>query len=153
MSGIPQAAEAHRESLQAQLHRRCIVCRPTAAGGFGVRFRTTAEGSVVATFDCSPLYQGYEGVIHGGVVCTLLDAAMTHCLMARGKSGVTARLIVRFLHPVAAGVPAEITARLCEYEPPLYVLEAELAQQGSVRARAAAKFIDRDSPSDPAHCR
>jgi acyl-coenzyme A thioesterase PaaI-like protein len=145
MSGIPQASEEQRELLQQRQHRECIVCRPAEAGGFGIRFRTTADGGVAASFDCPPFFQGYEGVVHGGVVCTLLDAAMTHCLMARGKSGVTARLIVRFLQPVTVGLPAEITARLCEYEPPLYVLEADLVQQGRVRARATAKFIDRDS--------
>lgn len=150
MGGIPQASEVQRESLQQRQHRQCIVCRPAEAGGFGIRFRTTADGTVAATFDCRPFFQGYEGVVHGGVVCTLLDAAMTHCLMARGKSGVTARLIVRFLHPVRAGTPAEITARLCEYEPPLYVLEADLVQQGDVCARATAKFIDRDSRGDSA---
>jgi len=69
---------------------------------------------------------------------------MTHCLFAHGKCGVTARLIVRFLQPVAIDRPARIKAWLCGCSPPLYVLEAELSQGGEVMTRATAECIDRD---------
>jgi acyl-CoA thioesterase FadM len=81
------------------------------------------------------MYQGYPG---------LLDAAMTNCLFSRGKTAVTARLIVRFLLPIAIDDTAVIRAWLRDYSPPLFVLEAELEQNGVVMASAAAKFIDRD---------
>jgi acyl-CoA thioesterase FadM len=55
---------------------------------------------------------------------------------------VTARLIIRFLLPVAINQPATIRAWIREYEPPLYVLEAELEQKGRMLVRASAKFID-----------
>jgi acyl-coenzyme A thioesterase PaaI-like protein len=83
-------------------------------------------------------------MLHGGVISAILDGAMTHCLLARGRSGVTARLIVRFLHPVAADRPVAVRAWLNDYSPPLYVLESELSQDGKLMARATAKFIERD---------
>jgi acyl-coenzyme A thioesterase PaaI-like protein len=144
MLTITEQKEQLRESLQQRVHRDCIVCRSAQSDGFGIQFSANADGSVEGTFECKAFFQGYEGILHGGVICALLDAAMTHCLFARGKSGVTARLIVRFLHPVAIGHPAVIRARLCDYSPPLYVLEAELSQNGKVLTQAAAKFIDRE---------
>jgi acyl-coenzyme A thioesterase PaaI-like protein len=112
--------------------------------GLGIKFRATADGSIEGTFDCDPFYQGYDGILHGGVISAILDGAMTHCLFAHGRNGVTARLIVRFLEPVAVDRPAVIRARLCDYSPPLYILEAELSQDGKVLTRATAKFIVRE---------
>lgn len=74
----------------------------------------------------------------------LLDSAMANCLFAHQIVAVTARLIVRFLFPVAVDRPAVVKAWIREYEPPLYVLEAELEQNGRILARASAKFIDRE---------
>jgi hypothetical protein len=48
------------------------------------------------------------------------------------------------LLPVSIDRTAVIRAWLRDYSPPLFVLEAELAQNGQVMASAAAKFIDRD---------
>jgi hypothetical protein len=78
------------------------------------------------------------------VISMILDGAMTQCLFARGRCGVTVRLILRFLKPLEVDVPARVRAWLCDCSPPLYVLEAELSQGESVRARATAKFIDRE---------
>jgi hypothetical protein len=69
---------------------------------------------------------------------------MTNCLFSHGKVAVTARLIVRFLLPVATDKPAAIRAWLRDISPPLFVLEAELVQNGQIMAHAAGKFIDRD---------
>jgi acyl-CoA thioesterase FadM len=74
----------------------------------------------------------------------LLDSAMANCLFAHRITAVTARLIVRFLLPVSIDQPAAVRAWIREYEPPLYVLEAELEQNGRILTRASAKFIDRD---------
>jgi acyl-coenzyme A thioesterase PaaI-like protein len=109
----------------------------------GVEFLARSDGSVEARFNCNRSFQSYENTLRGGVISTLLDGAMTHCLFAHGKTGVTARLIVRFLHPLFIDQEATIRARMCEYSPPLYVLEAELVQDGKIRTKATAKFMDR----------
>ena len=74
----------------------------------------------------------------------LLDSAMANCLFAHRIVAVTARFIARFLLPVVVRQPAIVRAWIREYEPPLYVLEAEIEQTGRILVRASAKFIDRD---------
>jgi hypothetical protein len=37
---------------------------------------------------------------------------MTHCLLAFGRTAVTAELTVKYNHPVAIGRPATVRARL-----------------------------------------
>jgi len=144
MRATTEHGEQRRASLQRSTHQGCIVCRSAQSNGFGMQFHATAEGSVEGAFACDPFFQGYDGMLHGGVITAILDGAMTHCLFAHGKSGVTARLIVRFLQPVAIERPARIKAWLCDCSPPLYVLEAELFQDGEIMTRATAKFIDRN---------
>jgi acyl-coenzyme A thioesterase PaaI-like protein len=132
------------ESKQKEVHPNCVSCSPTSSLGLGLKFLVREDGGVEATFACQEIYQGYPGLLHGGITSMLLDAAMTNCLFAHGRVAVTARLIVRFLLPVAINRTAIIRAWLRDFSPPLFVLEAELEQNGQVMAHAAGKFIDRD---------
>jgi uncharacterized protein (TIGR00369 family) len=50
-------------------------------------------------------FEGWEGVAHGGIVCTLLDEVMAWALVADDHWGVTARMNVEFRRPVAIGQP------------------------------------------------
>ena len=75
----------------------------------------------------------------------MLDSAMANCLFAHQIVAVTARLIVRFILPVAVDQTAAVKAWITEFEPPLYVLEAQMEQNGRIVVRASAKFIDSGS--------
>jgi len=131
------------ESTRRQEHPACIGCGMENASGLELEFSVRDDGGVQAEFDCASLYQGYPGYLHGGISSLLLDSAMANCLFARRIAAVTARLIVRFLLPVETGRSATVKAWIREYEPPLYVLEAELEQNGRVLVRGSGKFIDR----------
>jgi len=132
------------ETIGKEVHPDCVSCSSAGPFSLGLNFLVREDGGVEAEFPCRQMYQGYPGLLHGGVTCMLLDAAMTNRLFAHGKTGVTARLIIRFSRPVVIGRSAAVRAWLRENEPPLYVLEAELAQDGRVLVRAAAKFIKRE---------
>jgi acyl-coenzyme A thioesterase PaaI-like protein len=46
------------------------------------------------------LYEGWEGLVHGGIVCTILDEVMAWALIDHDNWGVTARMSVDFKRPV-----------------------------------------------------
>jgi len=75
------------------------------------------------------------------VISALLDGAMTHCIFAQGHMGVTAELKVRYRHPVITGRIAVLSGRIRESRPPLYLMAAELLQDGQVKVTATAKFL------------
>jgi acyl-coenzyme A thioesterase PaaI-like protein len=127
-----------------QAHPDCISCGLKNPSGLGLEFIVRDDRGVQAEFTCSRIYQGYPGYLHGGISSLLLDSAMANCLFAHQKSGVTARLIIKYLIPVAIDQPAVVKAWMREYEPPLYVLESEIEQNGQTLVKASAKFIDRD---------
>jgi acyl-coenzyme A thioesterase PaaI-like protein len=99
------------------------------------------DGSVKGVFVASVPFEGYSGLLHGGIAAAFLDGAMTNCLFAHGIEALTAELRVRYREPVA--VPGEIVTRatLTESHGRLFLLRAELHQQGRLKATAIGKFV------------
>jgi len=140
MSGA--TLNAPRE-VSNEAHPNCIVCSPDHRAGLHLKFTLLEDGSVQATFDCGEVFQGYPGLLHGGTICTLLDGAMTNCLFAHGRQGITGELKVRFRHPVVTDRPAIARAWIDRSIPPFHVLQAELIQDEWVKAKATGKFVER----------
>lgn len=128
------------EALARACHPSCVACGDPRHGGLGLRFAGQPDDSVVAEFSCNAQYEGYPGHLHGGVIATLLDAAMMHWLFAHQTVAVTTKLEVQYRHPVLADVQAEVRASLLWESPSYHVLKAELTQHGTTRAVAKGVF-------------
>jgi len=86
--------------------------------------------------------QGYSGVLHGGIISTLLDEVMANHLLAIGIRAVTADLHVRFKKPVPMGISLRIVSRQISRRKNLYEMESWLfAPGGEVMATAEAKMM------------
>lgn len=127
--------------LRSRHHPACFVCSPGHTNSLGMRFSLQPDDSVADIYAFGRDLEGFPGVVHGGIVAAALDGAMTNWLFIHNHSAVTAELKVRYLHPVASLVPALVQARLVEGTGPLFVMTAELLQQGRRMATATAKFI------------
>ncbi len=56
-------------------------------------------------------YQGYDGIVHGGILATMMDEAMAGYLnKSLGQKAVTARLDIRYRQPAPVGVPLTIAS-------------------------------------------
>lgn len=139
-------------------HLDCWACGHNA-DGLHLRFFATADG-LQAEFDCHHRYAGYANTMHGGVVASLLDSAMTNCLFERKIVALTAELTVRYRHRVICDRPAVVRAWVDECRNDLWLLKSELRQNGQVKARAEGKFLrakpdlsDAGSTEDQHECR
>lgn len=128
--------------LRRNNHPECYACGPANGHGLALEFQPVGDGTVEATFSCRPVFAGYPGMLHGGIICTLLDGAMTNCLFARGLAAVTVDMAVRFRRPVAVNRPAIVRARPDSESSPLHRMAAELIQDGRVVATATARFLE-----------
>jgi acyl-coenzyme A thioesterase PaaI-like protein len=133
-------------ALQRCSHPSCYVCGSANGHGLGLEFRLSECGGVEAVFACHTVFEGYPDMLHGGIICTLLDGAMTNCLFAHGVTAVTAELKVRFRHPVVTRRPARVRAWLTATLRPLHELAAELVQNERIVATAKAKFVEKAVP-------
>lgn len=144
MAPIEQEPEAGKVGVvRPASHAGCMVCGLPSV--LGLSFHATEQG-VKASLKLKPEWQGYSGALHGGMIATLLDAAMTHCLFHQGIEAMTADLQVRYLAPVPCPGRIEVSARLSGQRRLIYELDAELRAGGMVKARAKAKFMRHKKP-------
>ena len=142
MSAITEPRQTLLGDTRDAMHPHCVVCGKGCAIGLGLDFVVQADGSVRAEFACSKAYEGYRGILHGGVISSLLDGAMTNCLFAHGIVALTAELVMRFRHLVATDMPVSVVGRIIRSTVPLHFMEAQLVQDGVVMAVAKAKFME-----------
>ncbi|MCG2661693.1 MAG: PaaI family thioesterase [Kiritimatiellae bacterium] len=142
MSATTEKAQKDLIALRATHHPHCIVCGVQNDHGLKLSYQACGDGSVECVFACRRTFQGYGGYLHGGVISSLLDGAMTNCLFARGKIAVTGELTVRFLFPVLVNRKAVVRACVKESRAPLHMTEAKMIQDGRVVVMAAAKFME-----------
>ena len=129
-------------NIRNLVHPKCVVCSFGNGNGLHLEFDADDDGSVTATFQCDEAFEGYPGMLHGGVISSILDGAMGNCMFVRGQATVTVEMMTRFRHPVATGQEATVSARITRDSHPLYLLEAEIIQDGKVKAKAKGKYYD-----------
>ncbi len=133
--------------LREALHDTCLLCGSKTPAGLKLEVSAQADGSLRAEFMCRFMFEGYKGVLHGGVIAALLDSAMTNCLFSRGVAAFTAELDIKYRLPVRCGRTVAVTARLVKSYAPLHMLEAVVEQDGAVAVSAQAKFMESESLS------
>ena len=141
MSTLPGEVLDHLRRLH---HPRCFVRRAEEDLGLGVRFTVRSDSGVEAMVSCPAWWEGYPGLVHGGIIATLLDAAMTNALFAGGTVAVTAEVKIRYLHPLPLGSSATVVGHVTRREPPLYLVEARITSEETVHATCAGKFMRKD---------
>ncbi len=122
-------------------HSSCLLCGERNPWSFKIAFQADNDGTVKARFQSHRFLQGYDGIIHGGVISALLDAAMTHCLFHQGVRALTGDLRVRFLQSIPCHAALDLRAWILSARPPLYRLKAELFAEECIAAWAEAKFM------------
>ena len=136
-------AHARLRQTQAAAHPFCFVCSGSNPMGLALHYSAQPDGSVAATFPGNRALEGYAGLLHGGVIAALLDGAMINCMFARGLAGLTVELKVRYHASVVAAETVSIRAWFEDDSHGLYQLRAELVQDGTVKASATGKFMER----------
>lgn len=121
--------------------RNCIICgtrNPIGLNAEFVRTETGVQSRVVAPTN----FQGFDGVVHGGVVAGLLDDAMWFAALAAGLITVTAELTVRYKHSAPVERPLIVQAHVESRRRNLCVCYAEMKDEaGTILANAKGQFL------------
>lgn len=89
----------------------CFGCGPEAAQGMHLRVRREGE-EIVADYAFEQRHAGAPGIVHGGLVATVLDDMMGFLAYVVKVPSVTRHLSVDYLAPALIGVPYVLRARL-----------------------------------------
>jgi uncharacterized protein (TIGR00369 family) len=94
------------------------------------------------TFVASPTYQGWDGIVHGGILCTLLDEAMANLVYELGYQAVTASIEIRFKKPAPILEPLLVYGEVTEVSKRLIRAKAHIAQKdGAILATGTSTFM------------
>lgn len=122
-------------------HSHCLLCGCENPLSMNLKYVALDDGSVIAEFKSNVHLQGYDGIMHGGVISALLDSAMTNCLHYHSIEAVTGELNVKFYNSVPCNANLQIKANIEKNMNPLYMLKAEIRYQNKLMAAANAKFM------------
>ena len=120
----------------------CFVCGSKNPIGLKAEFTTDeSECSSSARVQVASEFQGWQDVVHGGVLAALLDEACIYACRAKADQCVTAELQVRYRKPVPVGASIEVTGRLEDSSRKIWQASAQLKIDDSLYAEAQAKVF------------
>jgi len=102
-------AEFDRHS---RLFSHCFVCGPRNPAGLHVTYHRDGPDGCRAEYLARPEHEGWPGIVHGGLLFTLMDEALAWAVCFAGLHGVTAKAETRFREPVTVGTRLVVTGRL-----------------------------------------
>ncbi|MCL4258100.1 MAG: PaaI family thioesterase [Anaerolineales bacterium] len=121
--------------------RNCFACGMENPIGLKLEFYADpdTEGGVVGEYSVPKVYEGYPGLVHGGVISTIMDEAVSRVFMLKDHNRFmyTARLTTKYRKHVPVEQPLRITGvavkdrgRVAEAHTAIYDASGELLAEG-----------------------
>lgn len=127
----------------------CFGCGQNNPLGLKLSFEWDGK-KARAEFTPTKFYQGWPGVVHGGIISTLLDEAMAYAARFEGVNCFTSRIQVNFRRPALIDQPLIITAwvtrnakRLIGTKASVSLLDGTLVAEGT-----ATQFVIETNPGN-----
>ena len=123
----------------------CIVCGMQNPHGLRLSLHVHDDpgGPVTADFTPGPQHIGFQGIVHGGILSTVLDEAMVWAATWAGKRFcVAGELSVRFRNSAAVGQPLRVEAKVSAVRSRLIETTGEIREPGGrLIATAGGKYV------------
>jgi len=117
----------------------CFVCGLDSKVGLKLRFDDNGTDEVRALYTVRGDYQGYPGVVHGGIVAAMLDELGGRTTMAGDPERfmMTAKIKIRYRKPVPTETQLTLVGRLLKDQGRLAIAHSEIRlPDGTVAAEA-----------------
>ncbi len=119
----------------------CFVCGRDNPIGLHLQFYEDGQ-KVKADFTPQPEHQGWPGVVHGGIISTILDETVGRACFLVDMWAVTGRMEVKFRKPVPIGQPFTCVGEIVKvYGRGLEAKGEIVLADGTIAAEANATYI------------
>ena len=136
------SSKEHLKPFALAPQNRCFGCGPANPTGLHLEFLIAPDGAVVSFPTVGENFEGHPGYLHGGIIATLLDEAMSKAVRALGESAMTRKMEVDYRRPVPSCVPIRIEGRVVRSELRKHWAEASILNaQGTLLAHGKGLFI------------
>ena len=140
-------------SLELPHTHGCLVCGRGNPHGLHLSLHVHPEtGDVTVAFTPEAHHIGFEGIIHGGVLATILDEAMVWAATWSGRRFcVCGEMTVRFRHSAPIGQPLTCTAKVESSRRRLIETSGDVrTADGTLVCTATGKYVPVDEARDAA---
>lgn len=134
----------HHHAQQPSTHY-CFGCGVLNQHGLQVRFFNDGPGACRAEVTLDDRFQGFPGIVHGGIVATLLDEALGRAALSGNSTRLmfTGRLELKYRQHTPLNTPLVVTARIVRDRGKAVTAEGELRQaDGTLLAHAEATLFE-----------
>jgi uncharacterized protein (TIGR00369 family) len=142
-SRAPALHAPHEGRTVDERANHCFGCGPKNPHGLRLRFEVDAEtltATAIATL--TEMHEGPPGYVHGGIIATLMDEAMSKLNRPLDVLAMTRNLEVDYLQPAPSGLALTLESRHLRRDGRKIFHEAELRHPDvSVLARAKGFFL------------
>ncbi|MCL4561147.1 MAG: PaaI family thioesterase [Chloroflexi bacterium] len=123
----------------------CFVCGRKNPLGLHLDFYELDSGAVQAEISVPDYYQGYPGVVHGGVLAAMLDETIGRVFMTGDppRFMYTVQLAIRYRKPVPTGEPIQVIGRAVRDNGRVANAEGEILDEaGTVLVEAKGVYVN-----------
>lgn len=119
----------------------CFACGKSNPIGLKLEF-VIEDGEYVTYFTPRKEHQGYVGIVHGGVVSTVLDEVMARYVYVLGHRAVTGEMTVKLKRPARVGACIRFAGRVDSENRRLILTSATANDEdGQLIAEATARMV------------
>lgn len=123
----------------------CFVCGVDNPFGLKLSFYDAGPGKVACEYRVPEQFNGYPGVVHGGIVAAMLDETLARAFFsgAPDRFMYTAKLTTRFRKPVPTGKPIRLEGEVVKDRGRIGEARARLfGPEGDLLAEAEGMMVD-----------
>ncbi|MBW2221531.1 MAG: PaaI family thioesterase [Deltaproteobacteria bacterium] len=121
----------------------CYACGGKNEKGLHLEFLFFKQENIIeTTFVPASYHQGWKGVVHGGIIATVMDEAMAKLVHFLGYHALTASLDIRFKDVAKTLEPLKVRAEVTRFTKKLIFAKAIANREGGqVIAEANSKLM------------
>ena len=119
----------------------CFVCSKANPKGLHLNFSYIESGVAIAHFSLEKEYEGYPGIVHGGILAAILDDAMGNVEYLKGFVSYTMEMYTRYLKPCYVGEELTVRGWVKRIHHKVVETEGDIRdEEGNVKVRSRGKY-------------
>lgn len=129
-------------------NKLCFGCGKNNPIGLKLDFKWDGK-QARAEFTPTKFYQGWSGIVHGGIINSILDEAMAYAALSEGRLCITARMQTRIRSPALIDEVLVITASVTKKSRKVVETKATITLKDGtpVAEGTSSQFVVKSKPS------
>lgn len=135
---------AHPERVKQPNSKNCFACGLENPHGLALSFYELGPDRLESRFNVPDRFEGYPGVVHGGIIASMLDEIVSRTAMIgqHEEFMMTARLEIKYRQPVPTQVELQLLGFLTRRKGRTAIARGEVRlPDGTLGAEAEATLV------------